>query len=313
MRTKDVFAATLGMTLTLTFVLSASAAQVSVPKAAAPPAPKFSKALAFSVSPAVRNLATVKGPTRSSRTVHEVRPEPGPVVKSRGFAGDAAVQKSLRPSLAGAATIPNPSLTFEGLKNLDNPFLVAPPDPVGAVGPNHYVEMANLVFAVYDKQGNRLAGPTLLGDLWKGFAIPDCTDLSGDPIVLYDKHSDRWVLTQFTTRGPTYYNCVAISQTGDPTGAYFRYAFSAGQFFPDYPKYGVWGKSYLLTSRDFGPTTEYGISVYALEKQKMLTGDPNARMVHFFLDSAVVPISQIGDGLLPPDVDGDEDPNSGSP
>jgi hypothetical protein len=245
--------------------------------------------------------------------VHEVRPEPGPVVESRGFAGDAAVQKFLRPSLAGAATIPNPSLTFEGLKNLDNPFLVAPPDPVGAVGPNHYVEMANLVFAVYDKLGNRLAGPTQLGDLWKGFAIPDCTDLSGDPIVLYDKHADRWLLTQFTTRGPNYYNCVAVSQTEDPTGAYFLYAFSAGQFFPDYPKYGVWSGSYLLTSRDFGPTTEYGISVYGLEREKMLAGDPTAGSVHFFLDSAVVPISQIGDGLLPVDIDGDSEPKKTSP
>src|SRR5260370_8329146 len=45
----------------------------------------------------------------------------------------------------------------------------------------------------------------------------------------------------------------------------------------------------------------------------MLDGDPNARMVHFFLDSAVVPINQIGDGLLPPDVDGDEDPSGIAP
>src|ERR1700730_7793795 len=194
MRNKIVFAVKLGVFLTVTSLFSLSAAKVSVPKAVTPPAPKFSKALAFSVSPAVRNLATVKAPTGSSRPVYEVRPEPGPVVKSRGFAGDAAVQKSLRPSLAAAATIPNPSLTFEGLKNPDNPFLVAPPDPVGAVGPNHYVEMANLVFAVYDKLGNRLAGPTQLGALLKGFAIPDCTDLSGDPIVLYDKHADRWLL-----------------------------------------------------------------------------------------------------------------------
>src|SRR4030081_2989019 len=128
MRNKIVFAVKLGAFLTVTSLFSLSAAKVSVPKAVTPPAPKFSKALSFSVSPAVRNLATVKGPT-GSHTVHEVRPEPGPVVKSRGFAGDAAVQKSLRPSLAGAATIPNPSLTFEGLRNPDNPFLVAPPDP----------------------------------------------------------------------------------------------------------------------------------------------------------------------------------------
>ncbi len=213
--------------------------------------------------------------------------------------------------------IPAPLLTFEGLSNADNlalyGFRVAPPDPDGDVGPNHYVEIINLVFAVYDKQGHRLTGPTKIGDLWAGFAIPDCTDPSGDPIVLYDQLEDRWILSQFTTSGlsdPTkpFWNCVAISQTGDPTGAYYRYAFETTfngvYYFPDYPKYGVWTNSYLLTSRDFGPTTEYGISVYALEKNKMINGEPNARAVHFFLDSAVVPISQIGDGLLPADVDG---------
>src|SRR3979490_323681 len=212
MRTKNVFAATLRVILTLTFMFSISAAQVSEQKSSTHPAPKFSRALALSVSPSVRSLATVKVTAPSAQIVHEVRPERGPVVKSRGFASDAAVQKSLRPALATAATIPSPSLTFEGLKNTDNPFLVAPPDPVGAVGLNQYVEMVNLVFAVYDKLGNRLAGPTQIGNLWQGFAIPDCTDLSGDPIVLYDKHADRWLLTQFTTRGPNYYNCVAVSQ-----------------------------------------------------------------------------------------------------
>jgi len=156
-------------------------------------------------------------------------------------------------------------------------FRVNPPDPVGAVGQEHYVEMINLLFAVYDKAGNRLAGPTDTGSLWAGFAVPDCTDPSGDPVVIYDKLEDRWILTQFTTRGlsdPTlpFYNCVAVSVTSDPTGAYYRYAFNTtfnGKFFfPDYPKYGNWRKSYVLTSRDFGPTTEYGISVYALEEEQ---------------------------------------------
>ena len=43
------------------------------------------------------------------------------------------------------------------------------PIPVGDVGPNHYVEMINLVFAVYDKTGNKLLGPIDTGTLWAGF------------------------------------------------------------------------------------------------------------------------------------------------
>ena len=219
--------------------------------------------------------------------------------------------------LGGDATpavtaISSPIVNFEGLRNTDNPngILVNPPDPVGAVGPNNYVEMVNLVFAVYDKQGNRLLGPTPLGALWQNFAVPDCAGLSGDPIVLYDQTENRWILSQFTSAGPEYWNCVAVSKTGDPTGAYYRYAFSSGNFFPDYPKYGVWSNSYLLTSRDFGPTTEYGISVYALEKNKMVNGDPNARAVHFFIDGNVAGnLPLIGDGLLPADIDGSRRPS----
>jgi len=196
-------------------------------------------------------------------------------------------------------------------------FRVNPPDPVGDVGPNHYVEMVNLVFAVYDKAGNKLLGPVDTGTLWADFAVPDCTDPSGDPIILYDQFVDRWILSQFTTSGlddpsKPFWNCVAISTTGDPTGTYYRYAFETEnfQFFPDYPKYGVWTDSYVITTREFGPTTEYGIGVYALEKNKMVNGQP-ARAVSFFLDGndpAILPL--VGDGLLPADVDGKKKPMS---
>jgi hypothetical protein len=179
------------------------------------------------------------------------------------------------------------------------------------VGPNHYVEMINLVFAVYSKSGTLLLGPVDTGTLWAGFAVQDCTDPSGDPIVIYDQVADRWLLTQFTTAGPEYFNCVAISTTGDPTGTYYRYAFSTGLNFPDYPKYGSWTHSYIITTREFGPTVEYGIGVYALERNKMINGDPKARAVSFFLDGNdpdILPL--VGDGPLPPDIDGKQKPKN---
>jgi hypothetical protein len=283
-----------------------------------PLTPKFSKAVAFDVSPAVRDLLPAARPlVMEPNKIVEIRPERGPegpeAHPSTRYGGDAALQL-----FSPTPTIPAPLLTFEGFSNADNlnlyGFRIAPPDPVGDVGPNHYVEMINLVFGVYDKQGNRLTGPTKLGDLWTGFAIPDCTDPSGDPVVVYDQLEDRWLLSQFSTRGPTYYNCVAISQTGDPTGAYYRYAFSTGVNFPDYPKYGLWRNSYIITTREFGPTVEYGIGVYALERDKMLEGDPNARVVRFFLDgNAPGMLPLVGDGLLPPDIDGRTMPANGAP
>jgi hypothetical protein len=286
--------------------------------------PHFSNAVAFDRSAPLRKLA--------ARTDTTVNASPRGLAdrslvstRDTGFSGDGAVQTDVP-----TADIPAPIANFEGLRNTDNPFrqdgtqiLVNPPDSVGDVGPSHYVEMVNLSFAVYSKTGTRLLGPTPLGALWQGFEIPDCTDLSGDPIVLYDQFVDRWILTQFTTRGladPTlpFYNCVAVSASGDPTGAYYRYAFitqedpDGGFFFPDYPKYGVWTNAYVMTTRDFGSVDGYGISVYALEKSKMVNGEPDARFVQFFLDAEdpAVDLATIGDGLLPADIDGKQKPMS---
>src|SRR5213593_1755994 len=281
--------------------------------------PTFYRPVAFDVSPALRSLPPAARPlVFDPNKIIEVRPErrgsEGPEAhRVKAYSADGVLQL-----FSPAPTIPAPLLTFEGLSNQDNFNLyggrVNPPDSDGEVGPNHYVELINLALAVFDKQGNRLAGPTKIGDLWTGFAIPDCTDRSGDPVVLYDQLEDRWLLSQFTTRGPIFYNCVAISQTGDPTGAYFRYAFSTGVNFPDYPKYGLWRDMYVITTREFGPTVEYGIGVYALERDKMLAGDPNARVVSFFLDgNAPGMLPLVGDGLLPPDIDGKTKPANGAP
>jgi hypothetical protein len=316
MKTKQVFTwfAALVLIATLIGAVPAAAApeESSILPAPKSPKGKFSTAVAFDISPALRDMNPRPPGPPQPQEIKDVRPDRGRTVQNNGFSGDGAV------SGGAALAISAPLANFEGLSNQDNfnvfGFRVNPPDPNGDVGPNHYVEMVNLVFAVYDKQGNRLLGPVDTGTLWSGFAVEDCTDPSGDPIVIYDQLEDRWLLTQFTTRDPIFYNCVAISQTGDPTGAYYRYAFTSGPFFPDYPKYGVWTNSYLLTSRDFGPTVEYGISVYALEKNKMLAGNPGARAVQFFLDgNAPGMLPLVGDGLLPADIDGTRRPRDGAP
>ncbi len=303
--------------------VAATGAKPNVPRLK----PKWSTAVAFDRTAPLRDMITAvprgQAPDEEAIEIRTERSLGGPAM-DRGHSPDGALQGPHGSTLTPNLTIPGTSVNFEGVSNTDNfnifGFRVNPPDPVGDVGPNHYVEMINLVYAIYDKAGNLVLGPVDTGTLWAGFAIEDCTDPSGDPVVVYDQLEDRWLLSQFTTRGlddPTlpFYNCVAISVTGDPTGAYYRYAFitqpdevDGGYFFPDYPKYGVWKKSYVLTTRDFGLIDRYGISVYALEKNKMIAGIPDARAVQFFLDSDFVPLNLIGDGLLPADIDGTRQP-----
>ncbi len=108
---------------------------------------------------------------------------------------------------------------------------------------------------------------------------------------------------------------MAVSTTGDPTGSYFRYAFSTSINFPDYPKYGVWRNAYFLTTREFAPDDSFaGIGVYALERRKMIDGNPAARAVSFLVGPGTgAPAYLTGDGWLPSDVDGTRLPPVGSP
>jgi hypothetical protein len=285
--------------------------------------PIVSQAAAFDVSAPFRDLA------RLPSTMHAEGDEPderGAIPADNGYTRDGALQTTYpsqataaqrAAATAASATIPSPSLTFEGMSNDDNipvlGFQISPPDPVGDVGPNHYVEMVNVNVSVYAKTGTRLLGPVSIGSLWNGFPVTDCTNNAGDPVVVYDQLEDRWILTEFTADGPEFWDCVAVSQTGDPTGAYFRYAFSAGENFPDYPKYGVWTNAYFLSTREFAPDDSFaGDGLYALEKNKMINGEPDARMIKFLLEPGAKPYLP-GDGLLPPDIDGTRRPIDGSP
>ncbi len=230
-----------------------------------------------------------------------------------GFAGEPGPQDS-DPIVQGQVmteAVPPPSTSFDGPPNL---FGGAPPDPVGDVGPDHYVAMSNLHFAVYDKSGALLYGPAANNTLWSGFGGDCQSDNDGDPVVIYDQLADRWILTQFTASGPNYYNCMAISTSPDPTGTYYRYAVSTGGNFPDYPKYGMWPDAYYISTRDFdglgGPFV--GVGAYAINRAQMIAGDPSPQIISFLVPRGSTPYN-VGDGLLPADLDGNTPPPTGSP
>ncbi|MDQ3045935.1 MAG: T9SS type A sorting domain-containing protein [Bacteroidota bacterium] len=132
-----------------------------------------------------------------------------------------------------------------------------PPDPSGAAGPNHYVQSVNATpVKVYSKTGATLLTITNMGNLWS----PVVGNM-GDPIILYDKYADRFFLSQFGAGNKIY---IAISQTNDPTGAYYTYTYTSPDF-PDYLKFSVWWDGYYMTAN-------YGEKVFVFERDKMLLG-----------------------------------------
>ncbi len=171
--------------------------------------------------------------------------------------------------------------------------------------------MVNLSFAIWDKSGNLLYGPANNNTLWFGFGGPCETTNDGDPIVLYDHLADRWLMSQFANAfsGPPYYQCIAISQTGDPTGAWYRYGFLISNTkFNDYPKLGVWPDGYYMSVNQFDFFGFAGVGAVAFERNKMLAGLP-ATMVYFDLISVDPNLW----AMLPSDLDGLRPPPAGSP
>ena len=80
-----------------------------------------------------------------------------------------------------------------------------------------------------------------------GFGGACETTNDGDPVVLYDQFADRWLISQFTASSP-YNECIAISKTADPTGAYNLYAFQLSTTdFPDYPHFGIAPDGYYMS------------------------------------------------------------------
>ena len=263
-----------------------------------------STAVQFDVSPPLRSIKPVPIVPGQDRDEFENRPT--------GLEGPLGPQDfdPLVQSQVGSGEIPAPIVSFNGPSNISG---VQPPDPVGDVGPNHYVAMSNLSFQVFSKTGTSLLGPALNNTLWAGFGGPCETENSGDPIVLHDQLADRWILTQFTSAGPTWYNCVAVSTTADPTGSYYRYAFTTGANFPDYPKYGVWPDALYISTREFaGGSTFAGVGAYAVNRAQLVAGNPAPQVISFLVPPGATAYN-IGDGLLPTDLDGGILPPAGTP
>lgn len=188
----------------------------------------------------------------------------------------------------------DPTLIFNGQ---NSPYF--PPDCNGTTGPNHYMQTVNTTYAIYDKNGVKLAGPTNMNQLFG--SVPGATCNDGDPIVLYDEQADRWFAAEFSLCQSPNRMLIAISTTNDPTGTWYQYSFNMNGM-PDYEKFGIWSDGYYM-----GTNTSPGTDIYVFERSVMLAGGTNPKMVSF--DNQWRPGSVDGFMMVPPvDCDGQAPP-----
>jgi len=220
----------------------------------------------------------------------------------------------------GPYQIEDPVWQKEATRNLDVAIGVnfdgigspgyAPSDSNMAVGPKDIVEVVNVDFQVFNKTGGTIAGPTSITNIFAGLAGDCSSGTYGDPVVLYDRAADRWLLSMIGS-GATTSECVAVSKTNDPTGAYFLYGYSFGANLNDYPKFGTWAtasnSAYLVTYDIFLNFQSFiGSDLCGLDRTKMLAGNSTAAQLCQMTGSGEF-------SYLPSDMDGPAPPVDGTP
>ena len=99
-----------------------------------------------------------------------------------------------------------------------------------------------------------------LNTLWAGFGGACQTQNAGDPIVLYDKLANRWLISQFTSAPDT--AVTSISAWPSPPRPMPPALITVTPFavpnddFGDYPHYGAWTDAYYVMAHNFEPTPD---------------------------------------------------------
>ncbi len=280
--------------LLTTFSMGFSLAQSQVLK------PRVDKAVFFDISPPLRDQVS-KPVTKDDNSWKDG------VIRNYFDPTIGMGQKAGLPDFTDLAIQHNPGMlpsdtTLQNFDGLGNGSGSVPPDTHGEAGPNHYFQVVNTSYAIFNKTGNMIFGPRANSSIWNG--LPNNQN-SGDAVVLYDETANRWLFTQFSLpnypNGP-FFQMIAVSQTPDPTGSWYRWEYQFSQM-PDYPKFGVWPDGYYMSANRFaGGWT--GTGAYAYDRTAMLAGDPAAQRISFeFLLSGEGFITMIPsdcDGAFPP-------------
>ena len=198
----------------------------------------------FDISPPLTELARIVTPALPveerpelelppSRILHSDRPDPVTQVApaSRNSANAAA-----------APNAPGTGFNFAGIVGAGS----FPPDNNGSVGNDQYVETVNTRYQVWTlnratKTVTSAAGPSSINTLWSGFTGACQTQNAGDPVVLYDKVANRWLISQFTSApaAGSYFQCVRDLHHGQCCRNLFSLRLYGAwpTHFGDYPHY----------------------------------------------------------------------------
>ena len=259
-----------------------------------------------------------------------------------------ALNSSIVPATPAAASIPlvaglpvrhgSANSGFAGLSHFDQRFAgtgpyantqfsLEPPDQGLCAGNGYVMEAVNNAIAVYNQQGVRVGGPKPLSQFFN--LAPEVVRVApvtygqfiSDPRCHYDADSKRWFVTELEidTNPATgaFANThssviVAVSQSADPTGAYYVYSFDTTSgdgsdplhplcpCFGDQPLTGLDANGLYISTNEF-PIIGAGFNgaqIYALSKASLINGIAPP-VLHFSVGTTVPvpPADQAAGGI----------------
>ncbi len=233
----------------------------------------------------VRLLPTVTPTTESEREQGDEPERSNPRLQRTRDPKFATSAARAQPFVA-TSSMPSPSVSFNGLSQTT--FITRnnwPPDPVGDVGPQHYIQAINRSVAIFSKTGELLADFTFQMFFTGSVELDPCyRNGRGDPVVLYDSLADRWLIAEWAhpigVLGP-HYECIAVSKTSDPVaGGWWLYALQTvpehAHWQNDFNKIGLWPDGYYMTANlydwDVCCPAFKGVRVWALDRNSLLNG-----------------------------------------
>ena len=256
----------------------------------------------------------VAGPTGlTGDTLNQQVPEDNDQDQHTHAVYDQAPTTNPNPGGNGVATSNKGFSGFQGLDHFDtrtrdggNAFSLEPPDQALCVGNGKVLESVNDVLVVFDKAGNRLTTPESMNTFFGlPFAINRTTGVRGDflsdPKCYYDLATNRFFLTMLqedpapSVRAHT---LIAVSQTGDPTGAWTDFSIDATDDglngTPSHPNCPCLGDQPLIGA------DAYGFYISTNEFPSFVAGFNGAQVYAISKSGLVAAASAHGSGTLPP-------------
>jgi hypothetical protein len=161
-----------------------------------------------------------------------------------------------------------------------------PADSNGAVGPDHLVTAVNGTLLIQDRGGGVVRTLSMAGF----FSSLGSFDLF-DPNIFYDPAAGRFILSMAADRSsPSSAILLAVSQSSDPTGAWFFYRFDVDPTdarWGDFPKMGFGGRWIVMTTSLVPGSALF--AVFACSKADLYAGTARCSRFESTVQGTIVP------------------------